>query len=180
MKPRILKTERLVLRSSQPNDVDALFNNYHSDHERSRFLTRKPYTHSDQTRNFLNDWCKNAWSTDATEFSWVIALKENNHAIGIFLVILKEQDAQVHFGISKMYEGQGLITEAGIAVMCWLEKQDQVKTISTICAADNYASIKVLEKLGFENQGILKEWLQFPAFGQTSRDCMKFIKRNLN
>lgn len=44
-----------------------------------------------------------------------------------------------------------LITEAGFAVVEWLQIQSDVKEISTVCDLDNNGSIRALEKLGFEN-----------------------------
>lgn len=176
MIPSPLMTERLQLRPAHPGDAERLFKYYYSDTERARFLTRKSHAQFAQTLSFLKRWCEDAWVRETPQFSWVIALQTTNEAIGVFLVITKAREAQIHYGISRTFEGQGLITEAGSAVVGWLEKQSRIEIIWTVCDVENYASIRVLEKLGFENQGLLKNWLQLPAFGEAPRDCYKFLK----
>ncbi|WP_198009994.1 GNAT family N-acetyltransferase, partial [Legionella tunisiensis] len=125
-------------------DEESLFYNYCSDIESSRFLTRQPHTTIEQTLQFLGKWCDFAWKENLPEFAWVIALRNTNEAIGVFLVMLKEENTQIHYGISRKFERQGLITEAGHAVVEWLQTQSDVKEISTVCDIDNYGSIRVL------------------------------------
>jgi ribosomal-protein-alanine N-acetyltransferase len=113
MNPLPLMTERLQLRRACLGDTERLFKTYYSDVERSRFLTRKSHTQPEQTASFLKHWCDEAWESNAPQFSWVIALQTTNEAIGVFLVISKEKEAQIHYGIGRNFEGRGLITEAG-------------------------------------------------------------------
>ncbi|HHF7349623.1 TPA: GNAT family N-acetyltransferase [Legionella feeleii] len=175
--PSPIVTKRLNLRPAYDGDAESLFFNYCSDIESSRFLTRKPHTNIEQTSQFLTKWCDIAWKESLPEFAWVISLKNSREAIGVFLVTLKERNAEIHYGISRKFECQGLITEAGLAVVEWLQIQSDVTEISTVCDIDNHGSIRVLEKLGFENLGLLKEWLHLPAFGQKARDCYRYLKK---
>ncbi|MFW2535428.1 MULTISPECIES: GNAT family N-acetyltransferase [unclassified Legionella] len=177
MTPSPIVTKRLNLRPASDGDAESLFYNYCSDIESSRFLTRQPHSNIEQTLQFLTKWCDIAWKESLPEFAWVISLRKNREAIGVFLVTLKERNAQIHYGISRRFECQGLITEAGLAVVEWLQIQSDVKEISTVCDLDNHGSIRVLEKLGFENQGILKEGLHLPAFGHKARDCYRYLKK---
>lgn len=176
MKPTTLSTNRLLLRRSQIGDEESLFRNYCSNVLSSRFLTRKPHNHIDQTSKFLNTWCNLAWDNNSSQFSWVIALETTNEAIGLFLVITEEHKAQVHYGISRSFEGQGLITEAGHSVVNWLMTQPKLQRIWTVCDVEHSQSIKVLEKLEFKNEGILRNWLVLPAFGAHARDCYTFSR----
>ncbi|MBA3537556.1 MAG: GNAT family N-acetyltransferase [Tatlockia sp.] len=48
------------------------------------------------------------------------------------------------------------MTEAGREVIKWLKTQPEVYEIWNLCDFENYTSIRVLEKLGFKNQGLLK------------------------
>ena len=157
MKPLLISTNRLRLRRTCEGDGVSLFRNYCSDIGSSRFLTRQPHTDREQTIRFLNKWCDLAWGEDSLEFAWVVALENTNEAVGVFLVTVEGHKAQIHYGIGRDYEGQGLITEAGHAVIEWLMTQPGLQKIWTVCDLDNYGSIKILEKWGFQNEGILQK-----------------------
>ena len=171
MRPLPISTSRLNLRSAMEGDAKNLFAHYCSNIDSSRYLTRPPHKEIYQTKQFLTKWCDIAWKVDSPEFAWVVALKNTNEAIGVFLVEREEHRAQIHYGISSNFSDQGLITEAGLAIVSWLLAQKSIQRIWTVCDLENHSSIRVLNKLGFKNEGILQKWLSLPAFGQTARDC---------
>ncbi|MBA2710333.1 MAG: GNAT family N-acetyltransferase [Tatlockia sp.] len=174
MNPSRIVTKRLHLRRSLERDAEILYQNYCSDSERSRFLTRQSHYKLEETSDFLSKWCQIAWEDKLPNFAWVVALKSTNEAIGLFLVMSEEGNVQIHYGISRAYEKQGFITEAGREVVKWLKTQPEVNEIWTLCDLENHASIKILEKLGFKNQGLLKKELILPTFGTNARDCYKY------
>ena len=176
MIPKPIRTTRLFLRKAKETDSENLYRNYTSDAECSRFLTRKPHTKIEQTSDFLNTWCKNNWENDSIHFSWVVSLIESDEAIGVFLVSIDAHKAEIHFGLGKEYWRQGFATEAGIAVVKWLSEQKSLQRIGSVSDVLNQGSIKVLEKIGLSHEGILKNWLVLPAFGESARDCYIFGK----
>ena len=127
MKPLILSTNRLILRSAIDKDSEFLFKNYCSDIYCSKFLTRKPHVNIEQTTKFLKDWCKDSWIDESNRFAWVITLVDTDEAIGVFLVEIEGHKAQIHYGVSRAFEGKGLITEAGNAVVDWLLCQSNLQ-----------------------------------------------------
>jgi len=155
MKPSLITTTHLFLRNTCENDTEQLFRNYCSSVDSSWFLTREPHKDPTQTALFLDKWCSQAWNNSSLQFAWVIALQKTNEAIGTFIVIRDEHKAQIHYGISSRFQGQGLMTEAGNAVIEWLSAQKEIQRIWTLCDVKNLASIRVLEKLGFKKEGIL-------------------------
>lgn len=174
MEPSKLVTSRLFLRDFCEGDELPLFYNYCSDEERSKFLARKAHKNITQTLNFLNLWCKSAWENNLPDFAWVIALQETNEPIGVFIVKSQQNRAEIHYGINRNFEGQGYITEAGLAVINWLKSTNGINEIWTECDIEHHASIKVLEKLGFENVGLINNGLHLPAFGDCRRDSYRF------
>jgi ribosomal-protein-alanine N-acetyltransferase len=171
MKPSCISSSRLSLRSAMEADAINLFDRYCSDVGSSRYLTRQPHKEVSETKSFLNKWCCDAWTKDSSDFAWVIALKETNEAIGVFLVQEDGHKAQIHYGIGQHFSGQGFMTEAGYAVLLWLLDHENIQGVWTVCDLENYSSIKVLNKLGFKKEGILEKWFILPAFGQSARDC---------
>lgn len=176
MKPKVLSTKRLILRSAIDVDSENLFRNYTSDPECSRFLTRLPHSHVDKTAVFLKKWCDTSWQNDSNHFAWVVSLAENNEAMGVFIVMIDEHKAQVHFGIGRKFWRQGYMTELGAVAIEWLMKQPELQRIWAVCDLFNNGSIKVLENLGFEREGILQKWLVLPAFGEIARDCYVYAR----
>lgn len=175
MKPITLKTKRLVLRQGDDSDAQALFMNYLSSAERSLYLCREPHTHITQTKNFIKQWCELPWKQKHNRFAWVIATAHLNIPIGLFLIDAdNDGNIEIHYGITKDHENQGLITEAGVAVIEWLSMQPRVNKIYAHCDLSNIGSQAVLEKFGLKRIGILKSHLTLPAFGPEPRDCLRY------
>ncbi|MBI2791152.1 MAG: GNAT family N-acetyltransferase [Gammaproteobacteria bacterium] len=89
MKPTQLISKRLILRRTLKDDADYLFR-YTNDAECSKFLTRAPHTHIDQTKNFLNKWCDLPWAVETDNFAWVVSLASNDEAIGLLIANIEE------------------------------------------------------------------------------------------
>lgn len=175
MKPSVLHTPRLTLRCAEKGDEESLFMHYCSHKQSSLYLTRQPHQNLEQTRLFLKTWCETPWKTDCNQFAWVISLKSTNQAIGLFLVEIEEHKAQIHYGISSIFQNQGFVTEAGKKIITWLKNQPTLQRIWAVCDIENDASIKILEKLGFQREGILYRWLKLPAFNHQARDCYCYV-----
>lgn len=59
-----------------------------------------------------------------------------------------EGAVEIGYSIADSYQGQGFATEAVQALIEWALRQPQVKQVTAGCDSDNYASRRVLEKLG--------------------------------
>ncbi|RKP48132.1 GNAT family N-acetyltransferase [Trinickia fusca] len=169
-----LITERLHLRRAQRGDAKTLFSNYTSDVDCSHFLQRKPHSTVSQTDSMLQKFCDEAWNVSGTPFSWVIAKRETDEPIGLFLAFPDGHKTDFHYGIGKRFWGQGLASEAGKATLEALWKSPNTQRIWTFCDPENIGSKRVLEKLGLTHEGILRKWAVLPAFGPEARDCHVF------
>jgi len=79
----------------------------------------------------------------------------------------KENDgAEIHFGTGPSWWGKGFVTEAGKAVMNWVEKSSALSEITTCCAADHAASLTVLQKTGLQHTRHLPAYLHLSASDQ--------------
>lgn len=54
------------------------------------------------------------------------------------------------YSIVPSYQGKGYATEMGKAMVKWALTHPNVKRVKATCDPDNYASIRVLEKIGFK------------------------------
>ena len=60
---------------------------------------------------------------------------------------------ELGYGINPSHWGRGYATEMVNALIGWAAEQPDIKCIRAETLADNLASIRVLEKLGFERVG---------------------------
>ncbi len=82
---------------------------------------------------------------------WMIELKDGTH-IGelCFKGIDESGSTEIGYGIDENYQGCGYATEAVTAITSWALKQKAINCVTAEVDKDNIASIKVLEKSGFE------------------------------
>lgn len=60
---------------------------------------------------------------------------------------------EIGYGLIPAYRGRGLATEAARAMVAWAFTQPGVRRVIADCLADNPASARVLEKVGFARAG---------------------------
>ena len=70
-----LETERLILRKFTMDDADAMYKNWASDQEVTKYLTWPAHNNVAVTQMILDDWTSNYSRTDY--YQWAITLKEN-------------------------------------------------------------------------------------------------------
>ena len=85
---------------------------------------------------------------------WMIELKDGTH-IGelCFKGIDESGSTETGYGIAENYQNCGYATEAVCTVVDWALKQNAVCCVTAEVDKDNTASIRVLEKSGFEPTG---------------------------
>lgn len=93
---------------------------------------------------------------------WRIALKDGT-AIGDagFKGNAVKGAVEIGYGLKQAYEGKGYMTEAARALMEWAFAQEGVYAVEAETEADNRASQRVLEKLGFVPHGEGEEGPRF-------------------
>ena len=89
---------------------------------------------------------------------WMIELKDGTH-IGelCFKGIDGSGTTEIGYGIADNYQGCGYTTEAVTAAAAWALKQNSINCVTAEVDKDNIASVRVLEKSGFEFTGRIGE-----------------------
>lgn len=144
--PISIVTPRLVLRAARPEHAHAIFEAYTSNLEASRYLQRSAHASVERTRAIMEAWGELNW-LKTRRFVWTI-FSSRETAIGLFLLFIENNAAEIHFGIGPSYWRRGLVTEAGMAVMDWIVNTSSLPEVTTCCAAEHQASLRVLEKIG--------------------------------
>ena len=85
---------------------------------------------------------------------WVIELLDGSRIGGLcFKGLNPDGTAEIGYGISEEYQCRGYATEAVSAVSGWAFMNPSVSSIEAEADPENIASIRVLEKCGFDESG---------------------------
>lgn len=153
-----LETERLVLRRFTNDDAEAVFNNWTSDSEVSKYMRWEHHKNIEETKTKINDWL-NRYSNN-NFYQWAITFKGSDEPIGaIGLFVVNESDMCGDFGysISRNYWGRGVASEALKAVLKFAFETVGFNRIESYHSLNNPASGKVMLKAGMKLEGLARQ-----------------------
>ena len=155
---RQLDTERLVLRRFVTEDAEAMFRNWASDPEVTKYLTWPAHANVDVTRAVLKDWT--ATYASQNYYQWAIVLKENGECpIGsISAVGLNDDLSIVHIGycLGQRWWHRGIMSEALKAVIDFFFYEVGANRIESRHDPRNPHSGIVMQKCGMKYEGTLR------------------------
>ncbi len=152
-----LETGRLVLRRYRSEDAPAMYRNWASDPEVTRFLTWPTHGSPEVTRAVIADWVQRY--SDPRYYHWVIVRKAQEEPIGSIAVVeLRENAAAAHVGycIGRAWWHQGIASEALQAVMDFLFDVVGVGRVEARHDPRNPHSGMVMRKCGMRYEGTLR------------------------
>lgn len=153
-----IETERLILRKFEIQDADAMYENWATDTEVTKFLSWKPHENVEFTRTLLKEWT-DAYSNDNV-YNWVIEVKEESKIIGSILAFRVNElnfSCEVGYCISSKYWNKGITTEATKAVIEYLFKEIGFNRIVALYDTNNPASGKVMDKSNMKYEGTSRQ-----------------------
>ena len=118
---KTIETERLTLRPFRAEDAEAMFRNWASDPEVTKFLTWPAHGDVSVTRHVLADWVGRYG--ESSYYQWAIELKEIREPIGSISIVKSSDEtesATIGYCIGRRFWGQGITAEALEAVMAYL------------------------------------------------------------
>lgn len=153
-----LETERLVLRRFVIEDAEAMFENWASDPEVTKYLTWPAHTSTDTSRAVLEDWI--SFYPRENYYQWAIVLKENgSEPIGsISAVYLNDDISMAHIGycLGRAWWHRGIMSEALKAVMDFFFDQVGAERIESRHDPRNPHSGMVMKKCGMKYEGTMR------------------------
>lgn len=170
MPPTTLTTERLVLRPPELEDARALFDRYTSDPNVSRFLTWPTHESIDETIAFL----QGRWSLarPGCKPRWVICAEGDPAPCGMLSAAGDGHARELGYGLGSAYWGRGIMPEAVQCVATALLQDPEVWRVSAHAHRENIGSQRVLEKAGFQREGILRRAFKIDRTGETPQDAV--------
>ena len=151
-----LETERLWLRQATQEDAEAIFSVF-SDPDVTQFHDLDTFTYLDEAVGVVERRAK-GFET-GRGIRWGIARKPSNYLIGScgFTWNKESKAAEVGYELASQFWRQGIMSEALRAVLNYGFEVKGVQFVIAEIMLDNVASRRLLEKLGFQSQGIFRE-----------------------
>ncbi len=167
-----VETDRLILRRPVSEDAEALFGRYANDREVTRYLSWPRHTSVEDTRQFIafsdREWeCRPAGP-------YLVESKESGLLLGSTgLAFESSQRASTGYVLAKDAWGKGYATEA-LRTVVEIGRAAGLVRLYAICHSENAASARVLEKCGFQREGLLRRHFEFPNLDGGVHDVLHY------
>lgn len=155
-----LTTERLVLRPLTMSDAGPLFDIF-SDPEVMKYWDGSPWQSIEEAHDYI--LASKASLDEPEKLVFGICDKSDHHLLGkcmLFNIHPTSRRAEVGFGVAQSSWGKGVVFEAVSALLHFGFEAMQLNRIEAEIDPENIGSARLLEKLGFEQEGYLPErWI---------------------
>lgn len=175
--PEVFMTERLRLRPATDDDAPKIFSGWAQDKEVTRFLTWRPHVELADAEDHVAR-CKEGWA-NGSPLVWMLENLETGELAGSVAARPRKHGVNLGYLLGRDYWGRGLMVEALNPVVEWWLGQEDVFRVWATTDVENDASRRVLEKLGFVFEGVLRRWEVHPNLSEHPRDaaCYSRVKR---
>ena len=152
-----LRLETLILREIKLSDAEAIYQIF-SDRQVLTYHDVEAFKSIEQAKYLIYNLSESFREQEIIR--WGIARKEDNKIIGTCGYSGWKKNrlrAEIGYELSQAYWRQGIMTKALGAVIRYGFEKMQLNRIEATVMLPNIASMKLLEKLGFQEEGILRE-----------------------
>ena len=152
-----IETKRLILRGINENDVEGIYKVF-SDPKVAKYDWFRPIESKDDAIKFIKRY-KEEFET-GEEITWGLELKDTKELIGICCLGNFDSGArraEIGYDLVQDKWNKGYATEAVDAIVKFGINQMNLNRIEAFITPGNDASVKVLEKLNFTKEGIVRE-----------------------
>lgn len=144
---------RISLRRMTLSDVDD-YMVWATDPIVARFCTWEPCTSRDEAIKYITD--------RVLTHPWLRAIcLEDDHPIGYILIMPVDNiRKEIGYVLARKYWGKGFATEAVRLVTAEIFKEyPEIERLEALVDVDNVGSQRVLEKVGFTREGVMRKFL---------------------
>lgn len=170
--PADIRTGRLLLRRPVPGDARAIFEAYASDPEVVRYLSWIRHGSLEDSEEVVARFIEWRSDPDAEQVFMICLAERPDNAIGTIGVRIGDHDASFGYCLARAHWGQGLMTEALVAVRDLCLASPDIIRFWAHCDAENSASARVMEKAGLSFERLEKGYSVMPNLGPEPRDCL--------
>jgi [ribosomal protein S5]-alanine N-acetyltransferase len=157
--PVRLTSATVVLREVEPDDARAAFR-WGSDPEFFRFLPFDPVRTIDEEQQFIDGLIRVARSAPRMDYHLAITLADTAEMVGLVdlrVASVRHRSAELGFGLGDAFRGRGLATEAARLIIEFGFKVLGLHRVAAGHHPENFASQRVVQRLGMKSEGRLRE-----------------------
>jgi ribosomal-protein-alanine N-acetyltransferase len=158
--PEKLETERFTLRKPRMDDARAIFSAYAQDPLVTRYMTWRPHKNLEETYRIVELMLK-LWD-EGDAYSYAITLKNSDSVIGMIAMHPDGFKVGIGYVLARPYWNKGYITEPDIY------------RVFATCDIENLASVRAMEKVGMQREGILRKYIVHPNISDEPRDAYMY------
>jgi RimJ/RimL family protein N-acetyltransferase len=153
---KVLETDRLVLRRLSLEDAEFILKLV-NEPSWLRFIGDRGVRTIEDARDYIAKGPVSSYERHGFGL-YLTELTSDGVPIGICGLIKREslEDVDIGFAFLPAFWGKGYAYESATAVMAFAERALGLKRVVAIVSSDNYSSIKVLEKLGFQFERMIR------------------------
>lgn len=154
---KLIETERLILRPFTPEDAPAMFHNWASDPDVTKYLTWPTHMDVGVSGMVLKDWVSHYG--EPSYYQWAIVLKDKGEPIGSIAAVKVDDSAQwveIGYCIGKNWWHQGIVSEALRALIAFFFEEVGLGRIQARHDPQNPNSGAVMAKCGMVYEGTLR------------------------
>lgn len=145
----IILTDRLILRKFTEADAKAMYQNWASDSEVTKYLTWSAHTDISQTQEIVKIWVEGYQQPNF--YQWAVVLKVTGQpigSIGLVKYIPELRQGEIGYCIGRQYWYQGYAAEALTAVIRFLIEKCGFVALEAKHDTRNHNSGRVMQKSG--------------------------------
>ena len=159
------ETKNLLLRRMHPADASALFKVL-ADEKVTEFYDDDAFTDISQASDQIEAW-ENGFKNRSC-IRWGITRQDSGYLIGscgLYGFHAWYRRASIGYELARDHWRHGIMTEALGVMIDFGFGEMELNRLQALVMPGNSASIKMLEKLGFQNEGLLKEYHKWGSQG---------------
>lgn len=153
---KILETERLILREIVESDDEFMLDLLNQP-SFIKYIGDRNVRNLEQSRDFIETRYRKSYEENGFGL-YAVELKEDQTTIGMCGFVKRETlpDADIGFAFLPQFEKKGFAFESASAVMNYGREVLNLQRVLAITSQDNESSVRLLEKLGFRSDGLIK------------------------
>lgn len=152
---KVIETKRLILRPFSLEDAPAMYRNWASDKEVTKFLTWPTHSNIEVSSKVIQSWVSEYEKDDY--YQWCMEWKETHEAIGSISVVhmnVVTEAVEVGYCIGQQFWNMGITSEALLAIVHFFFEEVKANRIEARHDINNPNSGKAMMKCGLELEGI--------------------------
>ena len=153
----VITTPRVVLRWISEDDIDSLYEIFSSP-QVMRYWSSAPLPDREAAADLQREIAEG--NESETMLKWGLALRDSDTVIGtttLFNLSLDNGRAELGYAMAHAHWGKGYMNEALTALVTHAFEVMELRRLEADVDPRNAASIRTLERLGFQREGFLRE-----------------------